>query len=69
MDIEKSIVEGRTEETAQSGGADKLMEDDFLCIFRERDLLRNQAHNPGPISSLGITGHIKGKVRGLFDNL
>lgn len=69
MDIGASIVEGRTEKSTQSKVADKLMENDYLCIFRERDLLRNQVHNPGLINSLGIIGRIKGKVRSLFHNL
>ncbi len=69
MDIEKSIVEGQTEKTTQSEVADKSMEGDFVCIFRERDLLRNRVHSPDPISSIGIIERIRGKVRSLFDNL
>lgn len=32
----------------------KAMEGNFICVFRERDLLRNHVHSPPVKSSLGI---------------
>lgn len=34
--------------------SDKPIEDDFICVFRERDLLRNQMHRPPVKSNFGI---------------
>ena len=38
----------------QPKASDKPIEDDFICVFRERDLLRNQVQHPPRKSNFGI---------------
>jgi len=45
--------------------SDKPMENNFICVFRERDLLRNQVHRPPVKSTLGIFKRIKRKIGNL----
>lgn len=44
---------------------DKVVKDDFICVFRERDLLRNQVHSSPDKSPLGIFNRIKRKIGNL----
>lgn len=66
MDDKKGVVKGGPEKDAQTEVADKLMKDDFICIFRERDLLRNQVDRPLVERAPGVFGSIKRKVANLF---
>jgi hypothetical protein len=63
-------IKGRTnfasEEPIQPEVSNELMKDEFFCIFRERDLLRNQIHSPFVESTLGIVGRVKRKIRDWF---
>lgn len=66
MDDKKRIIKGVTEEPAQPEAPQKPVKDNLICIFRERDLLRNQADRPLVESAPGIFGRIKRKIRSLF---
>lgn len=42
------------EKATQPKVSNKLMEDNFICVFRERDLLRNQVQHPPAKSNFVI---------------
>ena len=54
MDQIKCLTNLLPKKATQPKVSDKPIEDNFICVFRERDLLRNQVQHPPAKSNFGI---------------
>lgn len=68
MDFIKGSVKAIPQKATQPKVSDKRMEDDFICVFRERDLLRNQIHNHVVKNTPGVFNRFKRKIGNLFNH-
>jgi hypothetical protein len=54
MDQIKYVSSLPPQKAMQPKVSGKPMKDDFICVFRERDLLANQVHHPPEKRNFGI---------------
>lgn len=66
MNDKQCIFESRAEEAVKPKMTDEFVKDRLVCIFRERDLLRNQVHCAVEKHGLGVGQRIKRKIGRLF---
>lgn len=68
MDSFKSSDQCIAKEPAQPKVTNHLMKNDFICIFRTRDLLANQEQIFPVKNTVSIFQRVKSKIGNLFHN-
>ena len=63
MNQVKGVVQGIAKESPQAKAPDHFVKDDFICIFRTRDLLANQEQIFPVQNTQSIIERIKRKLK------